>query len=370
MNKSYALGAVFVVAILLGAIGLVLMAPEKDTGEGITVVDMVGREVTVPEKVDRIVCIGAGSLRFITYLEGTDKVVGIEDHEVKTGPTDIGGRTYRAAHPELAELPTIGPIHKGDDELIIKANPQVIFKSSYEAGDCDDLQNKLGIPVVALTNQVDLGPNIELFYKQIRLIGEVLDKDDRAEDLISNTKKTITDLEDRVKDIPEAEKLRVYVGGISYSGAHGIDSTSCKYPPFDFLNANNVITVGMMKNKTVGQIDIEILPELNPQVMFIDWGGYELCKNDYVQYKASLDDIDAVKNGELYGVLQYNWYATNYDSLLANCYYVGTVLFPEEFADVDPEQKTDEIYEFWVGASIYDEVVKNCGGGFEKVSLA
>jgi len=94
-----------------------------------------------------------------------------------------------------------------------------------------------------------------------------------------------------------------------------------------------------------------------------------LCATDYDHYKSALDTVAAFQNDSIYGVLQYNWYATNWDSLLADCYWVGKILYPSAFADVNVEDKADEIYEMWVGEAIYDQVVLNCGGGFEQVSL-
>jgi iron complex transport system substrate-binding protein len=75
-----------------------------------------------------------------------------------------------------------------------------------------------------------------------------------------------------------------------------------------------------------------------------------------------------VKNSEIYGVLPYNYYSTNYGTVLANSYYIGSILFPEKFADIDPEVKADEIYETFVGKSVYQDM-KNTYGGFIKINL-
>ncbi|HNU36459.1 MAG TPA: hypothetical protein PKJ15_07660 [Methanomassiliicoccales archaeon] len=41
----------------------------------------------------------------------------------------------------------------------------------------------------------------------------------------------------------------------------------------------------------------------------------------------------------------------------------------EQIPDVITREKADEIFQLWVGEPIYDQVVTNCGGGFQQVSL-
>ena len=68
------------------------------------------------------------------------------------------------------------------------------------------------------------------------------------------------------------------------------------------------------------------------------------------------ESLDAFKNGNVYGILPFNYYTTNIDTAMADSYYIGTVLYPEAFSDVDPVAKADEIYEFLVGKGVYSEM--------------
>ncbi|KUL01325.1 MAG: Periplasmic binding protein, partial [Synergistales bacterium 54_9] len=56
---------------------------------------------------------------------------------------------------------------------------------------------------------------------------------------------------------------------------------------------------------------------------------------------------------------------TNYGSVLANAYFVGKVLYPERFEDVDAVGKADEIYEFLVGGRVFEEL----NGFFENLAF-
>ena len=77
----------------------------SSAGQALTLVDATGRIVKVPSTIRRIVCLGPNTLRVITYLNATDKVVGVEYLEKKLRI----GRPYWLAHPEFQSLPVVGP---------------------------------------------------------------------------------------------------------------------------------------------------------------------------------------------------------------------------------------------------------------------
>lgn len=46
-----------------------------------TVTDLVGRQVEIKTPVHKVVGIGPGALRLITYIDGIDRVAGVENIE-------------------------------------------------------------------------------------------------------------------------------------------------------------------------------------------------------------------------------------------------------------------------------------------------
>jgi iron complex transport system substrate-binding protein len=322
----------------------------------VKITDMLDRTVKVPEKVDKVVGVGAGALRLLVYLECTDKVVGVEDIEKD------GGKPYNYAHPELADLPFIGPMYGGDPELILIQEPEVIFWTYATVGDADELEEKTGIPVVVL-GYGDLDDNKDVFYESLRLVAKVMGKETRAEELIQYIDDTIGYLNDRTKDIPDSQKQLVYVGGVSYYGNHGILSTEAAYSPFLYVNAKNVASELGMEH---ADIDKEKLIEWDPEIIFIDENGLYMVEEDLKD--EAYASVLAVKNGEFYGVMPYNWYDVNFATVLANAYYVGKVLYPANFTDLDPEDKADDIYLKFVGKGVYQDM-KDYYGGFKKLEL-
>jgi len=347
-----------------------------ESGE-LTLTDGFGREVTIPESVEQVVCSGAGCLRYLVYLQAQDYVVGVDSIEKEK--SEVEGRPYVLANPQLKDYPLIGEFRgKDDPEKIIAINPQVILKTgasgqptATNSADAEALQNKTGIPVVmfpygSLKNEEQKAQ----MYSSLRIMGKVVDKQERAEEIINYINATMKDLENRTADIPESERKTVYVGGVSSAGAHGIISTEPAYAPFLWVNAKNV-AAGMGTDHA--DIAKEALVDWDPEYIFVDVGTLQLGNEGAVgelKNDTSLAGLSAVKNKKVYGVIPYNYYSTNYESVLANAYFIGKVLYPDRFKDIDPEAKADEIYTFFLGKPLYSEINGQYGNlGFKAIPL-
>ncbi|MFN3384103.1 MAG: iron ABC transporter substrate-binding protein [Archaeoglobaceae archaeon] len=345
--------------ILALALAGCVQQPQQSAEEKIKVRDLAGREVEVPKKVEKIVAVGPGALRLVVYLQAIDKVVGVEDAEKRW---DVVGRPYRLANPKLAELPTIaagGPDDpKANVEEIIKLKPDVIF-AVVNAQHAESLQEKTGIPVIVI-NYGTLGNfrTTELF-ESIRLMGKVIGKEKRAEEVIAYIEGVTRDLNERTKS---AERnWKVYVGALGFKGGHGITSTTCRFPPFE---VNNIFKENIAcKVNTTGHIfiDKEFLLREQPDVIFLDLNNLHLVREDYSKDKSFYESLKAFKNGEVYGIYPFNFYNTNVEQALVDSYWVGKVLYPDSFKDVDMKKRADEIYEFFVGKKLYDEIVGRYG---------
>ena len=214
-------------------------ATGDESGSMMTIIDGMGRTVSVPVSPERVVCSGSGCLRYLTYIQGEDCVVGVDDMEIKDNIFDA--RPYAIANPQFSSLPMIGEFRGNDDpEKVVVCNPQVIFKTQCtEASVADQLQQKTGIPVVAL-QYGDLGNNRALMDQSFRLIGSVMGNEARAEAVITYFDTLTADLKERTAGIAEADRPTVFVGGIAFSGPHGFQSTEPAYPPFVFVNARGL----------------------------------------------------------------------------------------------------------------------------------
>lgn len=351
-------------------------ASPKENGE-LTLTDAMGREVTVPKNPQHIICSGAGALRLAVYLEQEGKVVAVDDMETRR--PKYAARPYAIAHPEFKEKPTFGEFRGHDNpELIVSLDPQpqVIFKTFPQMGtDPRALQRKTGIPVVVLSYG-DLFELKEDLFDSLRLMGGVLDAEKRAEEVIRFFEEAAQDLSKRTEGVSGSEESSSYVGGIAFKGPHGFRSTEPAYPPFRLLDAKNVAYDPEASKKTMRHANVskEKIVMWDPDVVFLDISTLQADPQSSAVYQLRNDPayekLTAVAEGRVYGVFPYNWYTRNFGSILADAYFIGSVLYPERFADVEPMKKAEEIFRFLVGEPVADRLNENFDGlGFGRIPV-
>jgi iron complex transport system substrate-binding protein len=55
---------------------------------------------------------------------------------------------------------------------------------------------------------------------------------------------------------------------------------------------------------------------------------------------------------------------------MADAYYVGKVLYPDKFSDIEPDAKADEIYTFLIGEPVFDKMNGAFNNeGFKKLEI-
>lgn len=323
----------------------------------ITIVDTLGREVEIPENSERFINVGVGCLRLYTYVGPLDKLVGVEKNETE----DQSGVPYSILNREYFQtLPIVGqggPRNAADPEAIVSVSPDVIFHTAAtDVAAADELQEKTGIPVVALSyGDVDVF-NEDVYYS-LNLIGEITGEEERASEVVGALKGYYDDLTERASKVAEEDRPSVYVGALGNKGRQGIESTRGDYMMTNVLNAINVADETGKKGSFF--IDKEQLIEWDPDYIFIDTDGYDLVQEDYDKSPELYDSLTAVKEGRLHAQLPYVLLRTNLDTAIADVYNMGKVLYPEEFSDIDPAEKADEIYVELLGQTFYEQMAND-----------
>jgi iron complex transport system substrate-binding protein len=340
------------------------VTPVSSTTSAIT--DGFGRTVIVPANPERIVCSGSGCLRYIVYLGAQNTVVGVDSQEKRDHPYEA--RAYAITNPQFTTMPLFGEMRgKDDPEKIIGIGPNVIIKTGSSgtaygtnAAEADTLQDKTGIPVIAFPyGSLRTEAEKAEMYNGLRLLGKNLGKEARAEELIAYIDDTTADLERRTKDIPADQQKTVYIGGVSSAGAHGIISTEPAYPPFLWVHAKNIAAGSGSEHADVSK---EVVVDGDPEFLFIDVGTIQMDNDGAIgelKTNPAYASLKAVKNGNVYGVLPYNYYNTNYETVLADAYFIGKVLYPDQFSDINPQEKADEIYFKFVGKPVFEAINTN-----------
>ena len=326
-----------------------------------TITDGAGRVVEVPEIVESIVCVGVGALRYTCYMGAADLVIAVEDCEKEP----VISRLYNFVNIEkFRALPVIGTNGNPYPEEIIKAAPDVIVMSKSASVDADDLQAKTATPVVVVPGSDTTLDDAA--YETIQIMGELYGMETRATELTNYLKGIQKDLDDRTKDIPEGEKPSVYVGGVSFKGHHGFEGTEAGYGPLALIHAKNLAD-------TTGQsgafnIDLEQVLSWDPDIIFVDFNGMALIKEDYAKNPGYYNALTAVQEGKVYSQISFRSNASNLETALADAYYAACVMYPEQFHDVDPVVKAEEIFEMLLGVNPYEKL-KEAGYAFRPIKI-
>lgn len=337
------------------------------TNSGIVLTDAIGREVTVPRNITHILCSGPGCMRYLAYIGETKKAVAADPVERDTqSPPPL---PYLVANPQIRALPAAGKITDVIEPSQITAlNPRpdlIILMGDNPQISADELQRRTGIPVVVLQDG-DLSYRRNAMNYSLRIMGLVLGKSERAEEVIRFFDKVTENLEARTSTISDFQQKKAYIGGYSNPNPEGLYSTTSIFIPLRLISAHNIAEEYGNQNGLSGSFTIpkEALIRIAPDALFLDmttWSLKESAVTD-IEKSESLKGLPAVRQGEVYGLLPTSLYGEDHESDLMNAYIIGKALYPEKFTDVEPKVMADYIYTFLYGEPIFEEINKNYGG--------
>lgn len=339
--------------------------PAAETPTTQIVVDSLGREVEVPLEVNRIVAL-SNVPRMVVFLGLADKVVGYSGME----PDKVTPQTaYAYAAKDIwADVPIVGTDAGGNTdyypEQIIAVQPDVIL-CGYAQEAAEQLYAQTGIPVVS----VALGNLFQEDYNEaLRLIAKVCGVEDRAEEVINYINTCLEDLDARTRDIPDDEKPSCLSAAATFKGAHGIEGVRVNDQVLAAVNANDV-TAGQAEGEKSMEVDLEQILAWNPDFIFCDYGGVKLVQNNAAENPDFYAQLTAYNENQIYQYPSSTSYYSNVEIPLASSYFVGKLLYPEQFADIDVTEKANEIFKFFLGVDNYMEILENSGSGYTTIDF-
>lgn len=289
--------ATLLASVLVGCSGN-QEANDKDVR---TVVDIAGRTVELPAQVDSIVTVFPPTTAMVFAIDGGKHLVGVD-------AANVENKVLKDIDPEFKNVTNIGHQFQGiNKEELLELKPDVVFASVMNREktmkDIEEL-----CPVV----YVDVN-TIEDLNKSMLIMGKALNKEARAQELVSYYESRMDNIKNIASQVPENEKRHVYMT------SHSILKTCTAASIEDFIltvgggiNAASEINLG---SGTVGELYPEItaeqLLEWNPDVIFIN----TYCSSD-TKDKIFSDprfaDITAVKNKQVFQMPGYVF-----------CWYIG-----------------------------------------------
>lgn len=325
----------------------------QETGETREITDMAGRKVTVPaaEDIESVFSTGPVAAIFM-YMVAPDKLLGW-NYELNDVEKSIILEKYH-------DLPNFGMGDAINYEAVIAANPTIALNcgkiNDAMVSDCDALSKSLGIPVIAVDNE--LNNSAEAF----RFMGELLGVEDHAEELAEYSEKIFTDIAS-LADIPEDEKVSVYFG----NGEDSLETAprgSQHAQIFDGVNVTNVADLELGDGSRV-QISAEQLLAWNPDVIVVN-GEPKADKSGNSAAEDILSNPDyaslkAVQDNKVYGTpnAPFSWVDRPAGpNRLIGMRWLSAVVYPE-YIKCDVNEEIREFFNLFYHVDLSDEQLEN-----------
>lgn len=349
---------------LLMILGSVTLVGWATVTQAYTVTDVENREITFDQQPTRFI-LGNYVANFLLVAgEGNlHKIVGIPGdgwEKMRKGEY----LAYTKAFPELKTLPSIGGYHDDilNTEKILTLKPDVVLvsRSQFQINNQKiRTLEKAGVKFVVLDYHAMKQAN---HIRSTQVLGRLLGREDVARDLCETYTRAIDTVKTRIDRLPASEFNKIAYFELGNLGANQQGNSYAK----DFLWGGILSAV---KAKNLAQdmkapyapLTREAVISGNPQYIFIGGSIWENSHDsDQMRMGLTVDEklandrlknfakrplwhtLDAVKGGHVYG-LDHGSLRNIADWTFT--VYIAKVLYPEAFADMDPEREYRQIYE-------------------------
>jgi len=327
-------------------------------GKPKTVTDYQAREVTFYRPVNRLITTNPDNSRLVIALGDLDKLVSTDEatRDSSILPRDPDGEkiaTYAWENlqiyggGQLDDLPETNTRHEIDYENMAILQPDVVIDATwYDRADL--VEEKIGAPCVVAGADF----KFEESFDHIRLLGEILDRQERAEELVEYISSKIEMVQAVTSQIDESKNPIVYFAprGAAqgfFDSVEGRDFTRTEafYEPLNIAGGINVA-------RDVAGDNINVPPEQiiawMPDVIFVAWSYSQIIGEptgvDFVMETSELSVIPAVQNDRVYACVYPYSRGTPLERSLLNMMYMAKRLHPEEFRSLDLEAEGNELY--------------------------
>lgn len=325
---------------------------EKTTDEESTtriVKDMAGREVEIPREINKV---------FTTSSVGTIALYSINPNKIaglNSEPNEVEKKYLNKDYQDLPVLGNYKNANSGNEEEILKVGPDLIISmgdiDERWIADADDSQKKLGIPFLMVDSDLE---NLHNTYK---FLGDILGEEERTNELSEYCKKTMDEVRDIAKNIPEEEKISVYYASVQGPLVTNITG-SIHTQAIDLIGAKNAAEVTVEKMSGAVDVSMEQVLNWNPQ-RIVAVKGPEGNKGSYdeIRTDSKWKSIKAVEDNQVYAIpyAPFNWFNIPPSvNRVIGVKWLGNLIYPEKF-NYNMEKETKKFYEMFYHIDLTDE---------------
>ena len=369
----------------LAASAILFASATELRAEALTLTDIAGREITLPEPPDKIV-LGEGRMMYaiaaLTDGNPFDKIVGWKDDLVLYDPDAY--RKFKSAFPEDAErMINFGNPYAGDFsiEAVLEADADLVLLdlgNLFKAEDTGLLEklDKAGVQVAF----IDFRQNpTENAVPSMLMLGRLLSEEKRAAEFIDFYIAEMRKVSNIVQTLPIEDKPLVFVenaagwqsdfccwtfGSFNYGRfvelAGGVNYGSTKFSGYSSeVNLEGVIAADPDVIIGTGANWAEARPEVTATLL-----GYEAKPEENVKRINALadrngfKDLRAVKDGRMHSIY-HQFYNSPYHFVAIQ--QIAKWLHPDDFEDLDPNETLERLHDrflpydnsgqFWVSVN-------------------
>ncbi len=166
------------------------------------VIDAVGREVAIPEKVERIVitCRG-GTTNQVAILGAVDKIMGQPGQ--KAFPQLV------KMYPQFKDIIDAGSFEDTNIEEVLKLEPDIVL-AGYSSPKANETLEENGL--IVYTMQIGWATT-ETIRDEFKNMGKILRNEEQSDKLVAYWDEKLAMVEDLLKNIPDSERKTVYYTG-------------------------------------------------------------------------------------------------------------------------------------------------------------
>jgi iron complex transport system substrate-binding protein len=330
---------ILIVVIILSLLVCTTLSDSTSTskGEKRTIVDRTGREVQIPVDVQRIAITPMPWTSVLYAVDGSGKkIVGMNPSAKKILNTSLLGKLAPELYDASSDFCTEDFTVNLEELLKLKPDLLIQWDSSQLKDGEFEKDEEMGIPVVAITygTPEDLKGNIKLF-------GELVGKEDRAQKFIDAIDKSLNYISPKVSTIKDEDKPSVFYLDGKELKTRG--NGSFQNYAFTATGARNVAhELGSNANANMEQIIA-----WNPDIIYVS-NFCNLQPSDLYENTIKGQDwsnINAVKNKRVYKIPQglYRWDAPSTETPLF-LKWLAQTQHPELFSDYS---MIDEVQTFF-----------------------
>lgn len=365
-----------VLCALLAALMLLSMAgcgaaPAQEKPSNV-VVDLLGREIHVPEQVDRIAAIAGPTYEMVFMLGGADKIVMVKSGHTDSYPLANLTNPNLEAMIGLSANPSstvnIEDYLEQDIDLVVYYDNEIELKKF----DAVDMAAVVASKNTGLMESLDEAKSLSIddFVAKLTQPLDILstalnDPEARAE---YETWRNYCDeklhmVYERTKDIPLEDRKTVYWGN---TWGEEIRSTYALKNRWYEVNLAGGQLIGPEENSNFPEVTAEQLFSWDPDVILVDnHGGLPgLVMESMYRENGKWSTLSAVQNKELHRIPAGVFFLDKGSTTTLLVLWMATFLQPELFADIDMIEEVKYYYNEFYEFQLTDEQAQNVIDGW------